>query len=50
MTTQIDSGYRDTQTHPHHWRELPPDFIINRPCVIVLGGASTNTPLKANGR
>lgn len=49
MTTQIDIGYRDTQTHPHHWRELPPDFIINRPCVIVLGGSSTNTPLEANG-
>ena len=49
MTTQIGIGYRDTQTHPHHWRELPPDFIINRPSVIVLGGASTNTPLEANG-
>lgn len=50
MTTQIDIGYRDTTISPNHWRELRSDFIIKRPCVIVLGGASTNTPLKANGR
>lgn len=49
MTTQIGIGYRDSNVFPHHWQEISSDFTINRPCIIILGGSSTNTPSEANG-
>ncbi len=48
--TGIGIGYRDeTAEDTHHWRELPDNYIIRRPCVIVLGGSATQTARAANG-